>query len=176
MPYSLSPDFRSLFERSAIPLTLARADGDVPLVIANDAFIRLTGYSRDFLIGHNCRRLQGPATRTEARQTMREAIRSASETSVLVTNYRSDGSVFESFVFLFPIVDRDGGVPCYFLGSQYDVTGPLQQLSLAEHTSHLRSHVEMGALQLLHGSRLLLESKKLMSRSLHTLLLTALQR
>lgn len=176
MPNSLSNEFRALFERSVIPLSLARMDGDHPLVLVNDAFAALTGHPREHLLGHNCRRLQGPATRREARAEMRDAIETGSETSVLVTNYRSDGSVFESFVFLFPIFDREGGTARYFLGSQYDVTGPLQQLSLAEHTSHLRSHVEMGALQLLHGSRLLLESKKLMSRSLHTMLLTALHR
>ncbi len=33
---------------------------DNPVVFANEAFIRLTGYSRAEIIGHNCRFLQGP--------------------------------------------------------------------------------------------------------------------
>ena len=35
---------------------------DNPIVECNDAFVALTGYGRDEIIGHNCRFLAGPGT------------------------------------------------------------------------------------------------------------------
>ena len=39
---------------------------DNPIVFANEAFLRLTGYERDEVIGQNCRFLQGPDTDSAA--------------------------------------------------------------------------------------------------------------
>ncbi|KQQ32535.1 hypothetical protein ASF58_24345 [Methylobacterium sp. Leaf125] len=35
---------------------------DNPIVYVNDAFVKLTGYARDEILGRNCRFLQGPET------------------------------------------------------------------------------------------------------------------
>ena len=35
---------------------------DNPIVACNDAFVALTGYDREEIIGHNCRFLSGPDT------------------------------------------------------------------------------------------------------------------
>ena len=47
--------------RMAMIVTNPRLD-DNPIVFANDAFCRLTGYPRDEILGRNCRFLQGPDT------------------------------------------------------------------------------------------------------------------
>ncbi|MDZ4376314.1 MAG: PAS domain-containing protein, partial [Phenylobacterium sp.] len=39
---------------------------DNPVVFANEAFCRLTGYAREEILGRNCRFLQGPETDPEA--------------------------------------------------------------------------------------------------------------
>ena len=39
---------------------------DNPIVFANDAFLRLTGYERQEVMGKNCRFLQGPKTDKDA--------------------------------------------------------------------------------------------------------------
>ena len=47
--------------RMAMIVTNPRLD-DNPIVFVNDAFLRLTGYGRDEIMGHNCRFLQGVQT------------------------------------------------------------------------------------------------------------------
>ena len=53
---------------SGLPLALVLTNPafeDNPIVFANAAFARLTGYTIEATIGRNCRFLQGPATEPE---------------------------------------------------------------------------------------------------------------
>jgi PAS domain S-box-containing protein len=67
---------------------------DNPIVFANDALMRLTGYERDEIVGHNCRFLQGPDTDPAALQAIREAIRDGRDVAVdiLTTGRRASRS------------------------------------------------------------------------------------
>ena len=47
---------------------------DNPIVDANDAFIRLTGYARCEIVGRNCRFLAGPGTEPEARAAVQSTV------------------------------------------------------------------------------------------------------
>lgn len=108
-----------LFSRTDIPLALTSAVfSDAPLMMVNDAFLRLTGYTRDEVIGRNCRFLQGPESEPEARRKLRDAIDSRTETFVCIKNYRKDGTPFKNYVFLRPIFSIDGKL-MYILGSQF---------------------------------------------------------
>ena len=94
---------------------------DNPIIFANDAFLKLTGYSRDEIIGRNCRFLQGPDTDPQAVQTLRDAVKAGEDVTVDLLNYRKDGAAFWNALYLSP-VRNDAGRIIYFFGSQLDVT------------------------------------------------------
>lgn len=57
IPFVLS----QILDTSINGITLSDPDQeDNPIVYANEAFELITGYSREEIVGHNCRILQGP--------------------------------------------------------------------------------------------------------------------
>ncbi|WP_324665795.1 sensor histidine kinase [Haloarcula sediminis] len=94
---------------------------DNPLIYVNDGFLEHTGYSREDVIGRNCRFLQGEQTREQPVAAMRAAIAAEEPVSVELRNYRKDGSLFWNHVTIVPIRDESGTVT-NFLGYQRDIT------------------------------------------------------
>ncbi|MDG5748726.1 PAS domain-containing protein [Qipengyuania sp. XHP0207] len=94
---------------------------DCPLVYVNQAFLNLTGYAREDLIGRNCRFLQGRGTKPSAISRLRTALEKEEYAVVDILNYRKDGSAFWNAVHVGPIYDEDGKLAYYF-GSQWDIT------------------------------------------------------
>ncbi len=93
---------------------------DNPIVSCNAAFIRLTGYAREEIIGRNCRFLRGAGTEVELTDTLRAAVVARQPALVEIRNYRKDGTPFRNAVMIAPIFNADGEVE-YFLGSQMEV-------------------------------------------------------
>jgi len=94
---------------------------DNPIVFANDAFLRLTGYERHEVLGRNCRFLQGPKTDKAAVAQIRAAIEDKADVSVDILNYRKDGSTFWNALYISP-VSNDKGELQFFFASQLDVS------------------------------------------------------
>jgi PAS domain S-box-containing protein len=94
---------------------------DLPIVFANRAFRRLTGYSEEEVIGRNCRFLQGPKTDPEPIARIREAIANEDVVVVELLNYRKNGTTFWNALHLGPIYNTEGEL-VYFFGSQWDVS------------------------------------------------------
>ena len=94
---------------------------DNPIVFANDAFVRLSGYPRDELLGTNCRFLQGPDTDRTQVAVIREAIANKRDVSVDLLNYRKDGTPFWNALYASPVFDEAGNLQFYF-ASQVDIT------------------------------------------------------
>jgi len=108
-------------DEARLGISIADADGNLPLVYANEGFERLTGYDADAVVGRNCRFLQGEATDPVALERLRERIDAGDPASVELINYRADGSPFWNQVRLSPVEAADGD-PSHFLGFQTDVT------------------------------------------------------
>lgn len=103
-------------------VTLADPDlEDAPIIYANKAFERLTGYSQEDIIGRNCRFLQGDDRDQEARQQIADAIKKHEAVEVTLRNYKKDGSLFHNRLKIVPLFDRKQRV-IYYLGVQYDIT------------------------------------------------------
>uniref|UniRef100_UPI003F594F4A histidine kinase famiy protein n=1 Tax=Stenotrophomonas cyclobalanopsidis TaxID=2771362 RepID=UPI003F594F4A len=114
--------FFSAVETTRMPMIITDPhQPDNPIIFANRAFVEMTGYERDELIGRNCRFLQGPETDPDAIAEIREAIAETREAATEVLNYRKDGSTFWNALFVSPVFDDDGTL-VYFFGSQLDVS------------------------------------------------------
>ena len=94
---------------------------DCPVIYANPAFYRITGYSEEEVIGRNCRFLQGPGTNPRHIKALREAIENGKAINVEIVNHRKDGSRFVNELHLSPIFGDDGEVR-YIFGIQHDVS------------------------------------------------------
>jgi PAS domain S-box-containing protein len=121
-------------------VTLADPDlDDMPIVYANKAFEKMTGYSQEEILGHNCRFLQGEDREQEARYQLRQAIDNSEPAEVTIRNYRNDGQLFYNHLMISPLFDSNGNV-IYYLGVQYDVTN---QVTAAEEIKRLSDSLEM---------------------------------
>lgn len=94
---------------------------DMPIVFVNRAFVTLTGYEEDDVLGQNCRFLQGPGTDPETVAKVRRALAEEDVIVVEMLNYRKDGTPFWNALHLGPIYG-DTGELIYYFGSQWDVS------------------------------------------------------
>jgi diguanylate cyclase (GGDEF)-like protein/PAS domain S-box-containing protein len=94
---------------------------DNPLIYVNRSFELMTGYSAEEVLGSNCRFLQGSDGDQPALDEVRSAIREERDCSVLLRNYRKDGTLFWNELRLSPVHDERGQLTNY-VGVQNDVT------------------------------------------------------
>jgi len=94
---------------------------DLPIVYVNAAFERLTGYAATEVLGHNCRVLNRPENEQPALDELRAAIRERRETTVVLRNYRKDGSTFWNELTISPVADQTERVT-HFLGILDDIS------------------------------------------------------
>jgi len=114
---------------------------DNPIVYTNGAFLRMTGYGRDEVVGRNCRFLQGHETDRGAVQLIREAVAANRDISIDLLNYRKDGTPFWNALYLSP-VSNEGGEVLYFFASQLDVTDRIDaQMKIQQEKDHFEAEV-----------------------------------
>lgn len=94
---------------------------DNPVVYANKVFEKLTGYSREEIIGRNCRFLQGNDKDQEGIKKIHKALQEHNEIEVTLRNYKKNGELFYNHLLIRPLFDDHGNV-IYYLGLQYDIT------------------------------------------------------
>ena len=121
---------------------------DNPIVLANKAFLDLTGYKAQEVIGRNCRFLQGEGTSAAAIANIRKAMREEREIDVEILNYRKDGSAFWNQLSLSPVHDDEGRLR-YVFGSQIDVTELRKVQTLEASEYRLLKEVDHRALNVL---------------------------
>ncbi|KIX95177.1 uncharacterized protein Z520_09093 [Fonsecaea multimorphosa CBS 102226] len=99
---------------------------DNPIVFASEEFYRQTGYEPDYVIGRNCRFLQGSKTNRESVARLRESIVKGEDICETLLNYRRDGRAFMNLLMIAPLHDDKGNVK-YHIGAQVDVTGMVER-------------------------------------------------
>ena len=127
----------SILDECVNGVTLADPDlEDCPIIYANKAFEKLTGYSQEDIIGKNCRFLQGNNREQEARYKIKEAMKNHEAVEVTLQNYKKDGTLFHNHLKVTPLLDNKHRV-LYYLGLQYDITFKVDAESEIERLSGL---------------------------------------
>nr|AML78592.1 putative LOV domain-containing protein [Canella winterana] len=108
---------------------------DNPIIFASDSFLELTEYTREEILGRNCRFLQGPDTDQATVSRIRDAIREQRDITVQLINYTKSGKKFWNLFHLQPMRDQKGELQ-YFIGVQLDGSDHLEPLRnrLSENT------------------------------------------
>ena len=120
---------------SGIVLVDATQD-DMPIVFVNPAFERITGYSAAEVIGRNCRFLQGNDQHQDELQSLRDSLRLRHANSVVLRNFRKDGSLFWNHLIVTPVPGADGRVS-RMVGIITDVSAQRRsEDALAHHATH----------------------------------------
>ena len=122
LPRGQADPFSAAIRSTRMPIVVTDVNQpDNPIIFANDAFLRLTGYTRAEVTGRNCRLLQGPDTDPETVAMIRDAINARQDVNVDILNYRKDGTPFWNGLYMSPVPDA-AGVVQYFFASQIDAT------------------------------------------------------
>ena len=97
-----------------------RAPGN-PNIYVNPALCRMTGYTREELLGKSMRLLRGPETDLSGLQQIREAIAAGRDCEITLRNYRKGGAPFWNELLISPVVDESGKIT-HYIGIHTDVT------------------------------------------------------
>jgi PAS domain S-box-containing protein len=113
-----------------------------PITFANEAFLKLSGYGIDELLGQDPHFMNGEGTDPVAVARYQDAIAQGRDEDLEILQYRKDGTPFRAMLFASPLDDGQGTVTSHFLSylditRRYDAEESLRQL-----TADLEDRVE----------------------------------
>lgn len=111
---------------------------DNPLIYVNKAFEDITQYTKEEVLGKNCRFLQGADTDKKEIAKLKKAIQEQKEVRVTLTNYTKNGTKFYNELYLTPIFNTNGKL-IYFVGIQNDIT---QQVLIQKELERYKNYLE----------------------------------
>jgi diguanylate cyclase (GGDEF)-like protein/PAS domain S-box-containing protein len=115
----------SLIEAAPEGVAICATTDDRPVVYANPAMERLTGYAKESILGRNLRFLQAHDGEQEGAGKISDALRDGAACQTIVRSYRQDGTMFWNEVTLAPLCDSDGNVT-HFASFHRDVSERLR--------------------------------------------------
>jgi PAS domain S-box-containing protein len=110
-----------------------------PVFYANPAFCRITGFEAGEVIGRNCALLQRGDTAQPELDVLRRALQVGETATVVLRNYRKDGTLFFNELAVAPVTALDGRVQ-HYVGIVNDVTERERtRLAIAERSARLNA-------------------------------------
>lgn len=123
------------------------------IVFVNDAFERLTGYSRNEAMGQSPRLLQGPGTQRAELDRIRAALERSLPVRAELINYTKTGQAYWIEMDIVPIADETKGFT-HFVAVERDITErKLAERAILELNTSLEDRVRERTLQLETANR-----------------------
>ena len=152
-------------EHSNLAHTISSIDGDMELIYVNQTFLDETGYTRNEVIGRNCRFLQGDGTDPQTVQKIRQALEDFKSLDIEILNYRKDGTPFWNRLRMSPVFDEHDK-PIAFIGIQSDITEIKEQNRIDQERQKLEALGRMTG-NISHEIKNALQPVKLMAEALN---------
>jgi two-component system sensor histidine kinase/response regulator len=120
------------------PESIVITDLEARIEYVNDAFLRVTGYQREDVIGQNPRLLHSGGTPKETFESLWAALRKGQNWNGEFHNKRKDGSEYVEFAIITPIRQPDGRVT-HYVAVKEDIT---EKKRLGAELDRHRHHLE----------------------------------
>ena len=120
------------------PESIVITDLDARIEYVNDAFLRVTGYSREEALGKNPKILQSGKTDPHIYGDMWTTLTQGMAWCGELVNRRKDGSEYSEFANIAPIRQPDGQIT-HYVAIKEDIT---EKKAMAEELEHHREHLE----------------------------------
>jgi PAS domain S-box-containing protein len=157
--------------------------GDQTIIFVNDAFVEMTGYPFEELIGKSPRMFRGQKTDKKELKKIREAISDFKECQTEIINYKKNGEEFWVNMSISPVIN-ELGMPTHFIAIEKDVTERKireieKEIIIAElsqnikdlkHFSYVTSHNLRAPIANLLGLTTLIEQYKIPNKTLKLIL------
>ena len=121
---------------NSVVITDADFSDDGPhVLVCNRAFLDMTGYSFDELVGRNLRLLQGPDTDPAVIDRLRDCLREGRFFEGSTVNYRKDGTPYQVQWNISPLRDAEGRIT-HYVSVQQDVSERLRAQAERDMLAH----------------------------------------
>jgi PAS domain S-box-containing protein len=135
----------------------------------NDAFFRVTGYSREEVIGVSPRFLQGPETDRGQLDHLRRGLSKLEPVRAELINYTKDGTPFWVEMEIVPVAER-GNTPTHFVAIERDITARKRdEEALRRLNTDLEARVQERTAELTQATRAAEEANRAKSTFLATM-------
>lgn len=124
-------------EKTANAIMITDTDGCIEWV--NDAFVRLTMYQLDDVIGHTPRLMKSDQHKAGYAEAIWQTITAGEVWHGEITNRRKDGKLFTVYQTITPLIDQDG-VTTHFIAVLEDVT---ERNEAQDRITYLATHDEL---------------------------------
>ncbi len=110
------------------------------IVYVNDALCRITGYTREELVGQTPRLFQGEVSNRRTIESLRNSLQAQQPFQCELINYRKDGHSYPAELLVSPLIDEQGNTT-HYIGIHRDISTRKQAESALHHDHELNRNI-----------------------------------